>query len=559
MAGEGSRLVARKTFAPRGRFYFPWPSATKLQSGHSDGILAMMENLPSEIGPYRVVRKLGEGGMGAVYEAVHQVINRRVAIKVLHPEAGRSTETINRFINEARAANLTHHPGLVQITDFGNLPDGSGYLVMEYLQGETLASRLEASGGKLAPEDAVHISVQIASALAACHKKGITHRDLKPGNTMLVPDPAMATGERLKVLDFGLAKLSEVREAAIVNTNSQAVLGTPLYMSPEQCEGAGRVDAKTDVYALGCMLYEMLAGRPPFVGDGVGQVIGQHLFKEPAPLATLAPQLPDALSNLVARLLVKSKDERPSMRETQQALEALVEGLPPPSRREATEPSGGVTASTLAAMGMASTVGQQSPGSVLALGTASTLGHGTGEPGSQQSKKRPPSRLLIGAISLSVFVAGFMAIRHALVPRPLPQAPLPSAVSTVQATPTQVTTQVASEPPGALVIDANDSQILGKTPWQRQSEPRSGNLELTLRLAGYSDQSVLLSLSRDDRAYVALTPQPAASSSHSKPAIHPAQKPGMKRIAAPIKKLAGKLADKLRRKSAKKSAVRGHR
>ena len=127
----------------------------------------MMGNLPSEIGPYRVVRKLGEGGMGAVYEAVHQVINRRVAIKVLHPEAGRSTETINRFINEARAANLTHHPGLVQITDFGNLPDGSGYLVMEYLQGETLAARLEASGGKLSPEDAVHISVQLASALTA--------------------------------------------------------------------------------------------------------------------------------------------------------------------------------------------------------------------------------------------------------------------------------------------------------------------------------------------------------------------------------------------------------
>jgi hypothetical protein len=210
-------------------------------------------------------------------------------------------------------------------------------------------------------------------------------------------------------------------------------------------------------------------------------------------------------------------------------------------------------------MGMASTLGQQSPGSVLALGTASTLGHGAGEPGSQQSKKRPPTRLLIGAISLSVCFAGFMAIRHALVPRPLPQAPVPSAVSAVQATPKQVTTQVASEPPGALVIDAIDSQILGKTPWQRQSEPRSGNLELTLRLAGYSDQSVLLSLSRDDRAYVALTRQPAALSSHSKPDIRPAQKPGMKRIAAPLKKLAGKLADKLRRKSAKKSAVRGHR
>jgi len=137
-----------------------------------------MGTLPSEIGPYRVARKLGEGGMGAVYEAVHQTISRRVAIKVLHPEAGRSPETINRFINEARAGNLIGHPGLVQITDFGNLPDGSGYLVMEYLQGETLAERLEASGRKLAPEDAVQIGIQIASALHACHKKGIIHRGL---------------------------------------------------------------------------------------------------------------------------------------------------------------------------------------------------------------------------------------------------------------------------------------------------------------------------------------------------------------------------------------------
>ena len=116
--------------------------------------------------------------MGAVYEAVHQVIQRRVAIKVLHPDAGRNVEAINRFINEARAGNLIGHPGLVQITDFGNLPDGSGYLVMEYLAGETLAARLDASGGKLAPEEAVHVGVQIASALTACHKKGIIHRDL---------------------------------------------------------------------------------------------------------------------------------------------------------------------------------------------------------------------------------------------------------------------------------------------------------------------------------------------------------------------------------------------
>ena len=280
------------------------------------------------------------GGMGEVYDATHQVIRRRVAIKVLRPEMGRSPEVINRFINEARAANLISHPGLVQITDLGSLPDGAGYLVMEYLQGETLAARLEARGGKLAPEEAVHIAAQLASALVACHKGGIVHRDLKPGNVRLVPDPAMATGERTKVLDFGLAKLIEVREAALVQTQSQAVLGTPLYMSPEQCEGAGRVDAKTDVYALGCMLFELLTGRTPFRGDGAGQVIGQHLFKAPEPLATAMPGLPSALCDLVDRLLIKDREERPSMRDAQRALDALAESLPSPPRR-APDPSGG--------------------------------------------------------------------------------------------------------------------------------------------------------------------------------------------------------------------------
>ena len=119
--------------------------------------------------------------MGTVFECVHEVIQRRVAIKVLHPEAGRNAETVNRFLNEARAVNRVEHPGLVQITDFGKLPDGAGYLVMEYLQGQTLAGRLEASKGKLSPSEAVQIGIQIASAVAAAHKKGIVHRVLKPG------------------------------------------------------------------------------------------------------------------------------------------------------------------------------------------------------------------------------------------------------------------------------------------------------------------------------------------------------------------------------------------
>jgi serine/threonine-protein kinase len=489
------------------------------------------------------VRKLGEGGMGEVYEAVHQVIRRRVAIKVLHPDTGQGADSINRFLNEARAANLIGHPGLVQITDFGTLPGGAGYLVMEYLPGETLAGRIKASGGKLPPEEAVQISLEIASALAACHKKNIIHRDLKPGNVMLVPDPAMATGERLKVLDFGLAKLSEVLEAAFVQTHSAAVLGTPLYMSPEQCEGAGRVDAKTDVYALGCMLYEMLSGRPPFLGEGTGQVIGQHLFKQPEPLAKLEPQLPSALTDLVTQLLVKSKDERPSMRETQKALEALAGELPKPRRRESAEPSGAVTADTLPAMGL-----------------ASTLGQGAGEPSAPQAPRRPNRMVLAGAAFVSL-IGLFLIVRLAFTPRAVPQPTTQAAAAppapSVPA-PKQVTMRVESEPPGAWVIDESDSEILGKTPWQRQSDARAGQLALTLRLVGHREKSVVLNLDRDDHAYVALTAKTADSATKSKAGAgaKPAKKPVLKRIAAPIKKLAGKIADKFRKKPASGSKSR---
>ena len=533
----------------------------------------MMGDLPPVIGPYRVIRQLGEGGMGAVYEAVHEVIKRRVAIKVLHPEAGRSSDTINRFINEGRAANLISHPGLVQITDFGNLPDGSGFLVMEYLAGETLADRLQSSGGKLPPEEAVHIATQIASALAVAHKRGIIHRDLKPNNAMLVPDPAMANGERVKVLDFGLAKLSEVREAAFVKTNSQAVFGTPLYMSPEQCEGAGHIDVKTDVYALGCMLYEMLAGRPPFLGEGPGQVLGKHMFQAPEPLRQLAASTPEPLAALVHKLLVKTKEERPTMRETQRALEELAKDLPPPQRRAAAaDPSGALPAEELAVLGMASTLApaaaeQGHSGSkqdITALGMLSTLGHAAAEmerSGSKQdiaalgmlstrehgaaekerlAAKRRIAILLAGSLAF-VFIGGLVFFKRTSAPQLTP-------ASAIQAPPApkKITTRVESEPPGAVVLRASDSLVLGRTPWQQQGEAQPGKLELTLRMPGYRDQPLALSLSADENARVVLTAQaPPARSKKTGRHAQTSQQPA----AAPSRSGLGRFVDKLTGKS----------
>ncbi|MFO0578632.1 MAG: serine/threonine-protein kinase [Polyangia bacterium] len=184
------------------------------------------------IGSYRIVRKLGQGGMGEVFEAVHETIERRVAIKLLRPERARNAAAAARFFNEARAVNRIDHPGLVQVSDYGETPEGSIYIVMELLRGETLGQRL-ARRGRLALGEVLLLCRQVASVLVAVHEKGIIHRDLKPDNMMFVPDPDTAGGERVKLLDFGIAKLTLEGDAARVRTSTDMLIGTPVYMSPE--------------------------------------------------------------------------------------------------------------------------------------------------------------------------------------------------------------------------------------------------------------------------------------------------------------------------------------
>ena len=292
----------------------------------------------TQIGPYRIVRLLGEGGMGRVFEAVHEVIERRVAIKLLSPDYARDPDATERLFNEARAVNRIEHPSMVQISDYGRTHGGDAYLVMEFLHGESLGTRMDrlhAAGKRLPLAQVLHISWQVADALAAAHEKRIVHRDLKPDNLMLVKDPVAPGGQRVKVLDFGIAKLAV---AGGKKTDTNAVMGTPVYMSPEQCRGAGEVNDRTDVYSLGVMLYEMLAGRPPFEAEGAGELIGRHLFKEPQPLAERVPDVHPELARLIHRLLVKDKSLRPSMREAAREIEriqAAVSGTGPPLRNDA--------------------------------------------------------------------------------------------------------------------------------------------------------------------------------------------------------------------------------
>ena len=291
----------------------------------------MMGALPSNVGPYRIVRLLGEGGMGAVYEARQEPLERRVALKVLHSEYASNRDAVARFFNEAKVLSKLEHPSIVQVSDFGSSAEGITYLVMEYLRGESLAQRLltiAEQGEKLTTVTAVQFAWQAADALTVAHAQGVVHRDLKPDNLMLVADPVAPGGERVKILDFGIAKLTKARDRSAVKTDTQAVIGTPMYMSPEQCKGAGGVDAKTDVYSLGCVLYEMLAGRPPFVGEGGGQLIGMHLFQTPPQLTSLVPKIPVPIAELVHRLLTRDKEQRPSMSEACDGIGRVLSKLP---------------------------------------------------------------------------------------------------------------------------------------------------------------------------------------------------------------------------------------
>jgi serine/threonine protein kinase len=274
--------------------------------------------MPVTIGSYDIERELGRGGMGAVYVGVHRVIGRRAAIKVLLPQVSQRADLVQRFVTEAKAATAIRHPGIVEVFDYGTGPDGSAYLVMEYLEGESLAARMK-SHGRLAIPQAVAIARQIALALGAAHRAGIVHRDLKPDNVFLVPDPVDGR-ERIKLLDFGVAKLVDSPESigrhssaipgAPAQTVTGAILGTPQYMSPEQCEGSRVVDHRTDQYSLGCTLFQMLCGRLPFVETGIGGLIGAHLHTPAPELREHCQAASPALAAIVARLLAKAPDGR---------------------------------------------------------------------------------------------------------------------------------------------------------------------------------------------------------------------------------------------------------
>src|SRR6185503_13578274 len=263
----------------------------------------------AQVGAYKIVRKIGEGGMGAVWLAEHTRLERRAAIKLLHASFSARPDVVARFFNEARAATKVPDPGIVQVFDFGEHTDGTAYIAMEFLDGEGLDKRLHRMG-KLPVVDALRIMRQVASTLGVAHAHGVVHRDLKPGNIFLVRDPEVSGGERAKVLDFGIAKLIDDEARGKSHTSVGAIMGTPAYMSPEQGRGERAVGPRSDVYALGCVLFELISGVAPFSGVGYGDVLAKHIY-EPAPdLSSRLPEVSAELDALIRRCLAKDPDLR---------------------------------------------------------------------------------------------------------------------------------------------------------------------------------------------------------------------------------------------------------
>ncbi len=478
------------------------------------------------VGAYRIVRPIGKGGMGAVFEAVHTRTGKPAAIKVLHARFTNDTEALARFLAEGRATAKLDHSSIVRILETGQLPTGACYIAMEYLRGETLGARLKRQG-RLG-RDALRIGSQIAGALVQAHKKNIIHRDLKPSNLILSEGDADGAGrDQVKIIDFGIAKIAD-EEAGDFRTRTGTMIGTPIYMSPEQCRGVGVTD-RTDVYALGVILYQALAGKPPFYSRADGDILAMHILVEPRPLREVEPTTPPRVSEFIARMLVKTAEERPSMAEVAAELVLLAEDPewhvapaapaaaapvtvapePPPSEEPASIQQLTINEAIEAA-----------PPTMMT--PPSSLGPITGQSASLSAPRtsvRGRRLAVAGATGIIFFsLAAALLLRGGLnsqrssvvsapqsivtarpqvTPLPAGPAPLSAPVLPVQPAPALVRWSLRSQPSGAEVL-TESGELLGKTPLSSQRPRQGGAQTVILRLSGYRDAQLSLSLSSDE-------------------------------------------------------------
>jgi serine/threonine protein kinase len=484
-----------------------------------------------QFGNYRVLSLLGEGGMGAVYLAEHPGIGRRVAVKVLHKQFSGDEQLLGRLLNEARAANAIRHPNIIEILDSGMREDGVPYLVMELLEGETLGQRIRRVG-RLPIADAVAFTLQTASALGAAHKKGIVHRDLKPDNLFIVPIGGEESGrvdaeaptERIKVLDFGIAKLQMPQPGDSVKTRTGTLMGTPVYMSPEQCRGTKLVDHRSDVYSLGIIFYEMLIGQPPFISEGFGELVNMHLNVPPPSARVGRPEVSEQMDAIILKMLAKSPDDRyPDMGSLTGALR-LAAGPPFSVHRSSPELSHAPTQARTPAP-------TPLPSSHARVTTFQT---GTGEIGPQTVATGGGRGKLVAAGAALLALGGgayfFLGgskpdptpIAVAAAPKPAPIAapsPAPAPIPTPAAKPAvkaQITVRLASDPQGAQVFDAVGGAALGATPLS-VTRARGSTLRIRLEKDGYLPSTRTVPLDEDQALEFALDRKPAPRPKAHKP------------------------------------------
>jgi serine/threonine protein kinase len=269
-------------------------------------------------GGYELTQKLGEGGTGETYLALHQETGQKAAVKLLFPQMSANAALVARFFAEVKAASLVNHVGIADLYDCGVHANGRAFLVMEYLEGKTLTDALVELGSVGDIESLADIAWQLATLLAATHAKKILHGGLKPDGIFLTFPPQQAPRPLVKLLDFGMAKFS----LSVRHSQTGSLLGAPLYMSPEIGRGLGNVDHRADVYSLGCILFEMACGRPPFVREGKGELIIAHATEPPPSVSSLEPSVPQAIDTLIGRMLTKNPAARPqSMTEVAAVLE----------------------------------------------------------------------------------------------------------------------------------------------------------------------------------------------------------------------------------------------
>ena len=447
--------------------------------------------------------------MGAVYLAEHPFMGRKAAIKVLRREFAEDRSLVERFMNEARAANAIRHPNIIDIIDVGRMPNGIPYLMMEFLEGESLSQRIRR--GNMPIPEALDVILQTTSALAAAHAKGIVHRDLKPDNLYLVPDDAAPTGIRVKVLDFGIAKLRDDMSGGMAKTQAGALMGTPPYMSPEQCRGVTEaIDHRTDVYAMGIILFEMLCGAPPFLGEGWGDVVLAHLTKPPPSARAQNPSIPESLEVVIMKALAKEPAQRfASASDMRSALRAMTGiGTFPP--RTAT--MAGMTAP-------APTPPKQPTTFRTATGEMSSMNPTMAEsPAALRVEKSKRGIVIAGVAAVATIgIVGFLVTSGGKQPATAVTAPpvapaatapavaatapapaaKPAAPREAPAAPSQILVKLASDPPGAIVTDARRGVVIGATPFEQRFDRKSTTLGLRLGKEGFAAVDMEIPLGAD--------------------------------------------------------------